>query len=125
MWSAHHALWDSYDDRKVRSKNVGPYAFVSEQTGQPSYHSTHDGDPSSPRGRRHQHHTCLAGARLAQHYKCLRGSGSGNDGQSARNLRDPRGCSPKALERGRRANAVPAKSLIGIMWRWATVDVSP
>ena len=70
------------------------------------------GYPSSPRGRGHQHNPCLAGARLAQHYKRLRGSRSRDEGQSARNLRDPRGCSPKALEGGRRTDAVPAKPLM-------------
>ena len=93
------------------SKNIGPYAFVSEQTGEPSYHSAHDGNSSSPRGGRHQHHPCLVGARLAQHHKCLRGSGSGNEGEGACNLRGPRCCSPKTLEGGRRTDAVPANPL--------------
>ena len=110
MWTAHHAVWDSYDDRKVRSKNFGGYAFISQQTGEPSYDSAHDGDSPSPRGRRHQHHPCLVGSRLAQHYKRLRRSRSRDEGQSARNLRDPRR-SAEALEKGRRANAVP-----GLLW---------
>jgi len=70
----------------------------------------------APCGRRHQHHPCLVGSRLAQHYKRLRRSRSRDEGQSARNLRDPRR-SAEALEKGRRANAVPAKPLLEIMWR--------
>jgi hypothetical protein len=53
---------------------------------------------------------------IAQHYKRLRRSRSRDEGQSARNLRDPRR-SAEALEKGRGANAVPAKPLLEIMWR--------
>lgn len=43
------------------------------------YHSTHNGDPSSSRRRGHQYNPRLAGACLAEHHKCLRGSGPGNE----------------------------------------------
>jgi len=61
------------------------------------------------------HHSCLVGSRLTQHDECLCRSGSGNEGQSARSLRGPRDCFPKALEEGRRTDAVPTKRLIEIM----------
>ncbi len=50
-------------------------------------------------------------------HKCLRGSGAGNEGEGACNLRGPRCCSPKTLKGRRRTDVVPAKRLIGIMWR--------
>ena len=104
-WRAIDTVRHPYPGGAVCSPSGGESAFAGNQAGEPAHDTAYDGDAPAASGRGHQHDPRLAGACVAGDDQRLRGGGSGDEGQSAGQLRGG----------GRRASQKPWREDKGLM----------